>query len=117
MSDDQKQDPPKVPAWQIVRFVIGIILFGVLMGCAHNPMTEQSAMSAANQFAKHLGYRLADYKPPKVEGSAKENWVFSYEPKIPLTEQTFNGPFVTNRLAIVVNPQTGKARQIIYDEP
>jgi hypothetical protein len=32
MSDEQKQDPPKVPAWQIVRFVVGIVLFGVLMG-------------------------------------------------------------------------------------
>ena len=32
MSDDQKQEPPKVPAGQIARFIIGIILFGVLMG-------------------------------------------------------------------------------------
>ena len=32
MSDDQKAEPPKVPAAQIARFIVGIILFGVLMG-------------------------------------------------------------------------------------
>ena len=32
MSDDQKQEPPRMPPAQIVRFIIGIILFGVLMG-------------------------------------------------------------------------------------
>lgn len=102
---------------QFRHFVLTVGIISLVLGCAHTPMTKQSAMSAANHFAKHLGYRLADYEPPKVEGSAKENWVFYYEPKVPLTEQTFNGPFVTNRLGIVVNPQTGKAQQIIYAEP
>ncbi len=32
MSDDQKQEAPKVPPAQIARFICGIILFGVLMG-------------------------------------------------------------------------------------
>ena len=32
MSDDQNQEAPKVPPAQIVRFIFGIILFGVLMG-------------------------------------------------------------------------------------
>ena len=31
MSEDQKQEAPKVPPAQIVRFICGIILFGVLM--------------------------------------------------------------------------------------
>jgi len=31
MSDDPKGSP-QVPGWQIVRLVVGIILFGVLMG-------------------------------------------------------------------------------------
>lgn len=31
MSEGQKQEPPRVPAAQIARFIIGIILFGVLM--------------------------------------------------------------------------------------
>jgi lysylphosphatidylglycerol synthetase-like protein (DUF2156 family) len=29
---DQKNEPPRVPAAQIARFICGIILFGVLMG-------------------------------------------------------------------------------------
>lgn len=102
---------------QFRHFVLAVGIISLVLGCAQTPMTRQSALSSANQFTCHLAYRLADYLPPKVEGSAKGNWVFFYEPKIPLTEQTFNGPFVTNRLAIIVNPQTGKARQIIYDEP
>jgi lysylphosphatidylglycerol synthetase-like protein (DUF2156 family) len=32
MSEEQKQEPSKVPASQIARFIFGIILFGVLMG-------------------------------------------------------------------------------------
>jgi hypothetical protein len=32
MSEDPKQDAPKVPPVQIARFICGIILFGVLMG-------------------------------------------------------------------------------------
>lgn len=32
MSDDQKQEAPKVPLVQIARLLIGIILFGGLMG-------------------------------------------------------------------------------------
>ena len=32
MSEDQNQKAPKVPPAQIARFIIGIVLFGVLMG-------------------------------------------------------------------------------------
>ena len=32
MSDDQKRGPPQVPGWEIARLLIGIVLFGVLMG-------------------------------------------------------------------------------------
>jgi len=32
MSEDQKQEAPKVPPSQIARYIGGIILFGVLMG-------------------------------------------------------------------------------------
>jgi hypothetical protein len=32
MSDDQKPKAPSVPASQIVRLIIGMVLFGVLMG-------------------------------------------------------------------------------------
>ena len=32
MSDDQKPEPPRVPAAQIARLIIGIVLFGVIMG-------------------------------------------------------------------------------------
>jgi len=32
MSEDQKQEAPKVPPVQIARFICGIILFGVLIG-------------------------------------------------------------------------------------
>ena len=32
MSDDPKKEAPRVPPAQILRFIIGILLFGVLMG-------------------------------------------------------------------------------------
>jgi len=32
MTDDQKQKPPRLTGAQIARFVLGVVLFGVLMG-------------------------------------------------------------------------------------
>jgi hypothetical protein len=81
----------------------------LLLGCAHVQVTKQSATDISNRFVEQQGYRLSDYHEPKVRGNGRSNWIFTYEPRVPLLETNrFHGiGWATNRLEVVVDPRTG----------
>ena len=108
-----------------VRFSFTFAIAGFLaFGCAHAPVTKESAVHISDRFAEHLGYRLSDYYEPKVQGPAdyyrpqfKEQaigafWI-RYEPRVPMLKRNMYGEWATNCLDIVIDAKTGAAKKAV----
>lgn len=92
-------------------------------GCARPVVNKQAAIAAASRTAEVAGYRLADYKRPRVEfvrpcGGDHKEWWISYEPRVALRATNALGTsWVTNRFCIVVDPRSAKTTFAVIPEP
>ena len=95
----------------------------LVCGCAQPPVNRHAAINCANRTAEAAGYRLADYRQPKVEfvrpcGGDHKEWWISYAPRVELRATNNLGiSCVTNRFCIVVDPRSAASTFAVIPEP